>query len=111
MAVLVTGGAGYIGSHIVYALAAAAEEVVVLDNLSTGFWWAVAPEARSVEGDVGDETLLARWTRDHRFDAIIHCAGSIVVAESVCDPLDYYLNNAVKTRGLIAAAVKADIPR
>ena len=111
MSVLVTGGAGYIGSHMVYALVDAGEEVVVLDNLSTGHWWALAPQARLVEGDVGDETLVARLAQEHRFDAIIHFAGSIVVPESVADPLAYYLNNTVKTRGLIAAAVKAGIPR
>ena len=110
MTVLVTGGAGYIGSHMVYALADAGEEVVVLDNLSTGFWWAIAPQARLVEGDIGDEALLGQLTSDHKFDAIIHFAGSIVVPESVADPLAYYLNNTVKTRSLIAAAVKARDP-
>lgn len=111
MAVLVTGGAGYIGSHMVYALADAGEDVVVLDNLTTGFWWAIAPQAKLVEGDIGDEALVAELARDHKFDAIIHFAGSIVVPESVADPLSYYLNNTVKTRSLIAAAVKAGIPR
>jgi UDP-glucose 4-epimerase len=111
MAVLVTGGAGYIGSHMVYALIDAGEEVVVIDNLSTGHWWALAPQARLVEGDIGDEVLLARIAREHQFDAIIHFAGSIVVPESVADPLAYYLNNTVKTRSLIASAVKARIPR
>src|SRR6185503_3457949 len=111
MALLVTGGAGYIGSHMVYALADRGEEVVVIDNLSTGYWWAIAPAARLVEGDIGDELLVGQLCRDHRFDAIIHFAGSIVVPESVVDPLAYYLNNTVKTRSLIAAAVKAGIPR
>jgi UDP-glucose 4-epimerase len=96
---------------MVYALADAGEEVVVIDNLSTGFWWAIAPQARLVEGDIGDEALLDRLAKDHTFDAIFHFAGSIVVPESVADPLSYYLNNTVKTRGLIAAAVKAGIPR
>lgn len=111
MAVLVTGGAGYIGSHMVYALADAGEDVVVLDNLTTGFWWAIAPQAKLVEGDIGDEALIAELAKEHKFDAIIHFAGSIVVPESVTDPLAYYLNNTVKTRSLIAAAVKAGIPR
>ena len=81
MAVLVTGGAGYIGSHMVYALADAGEEVVVLDNLSTGFWWAIAPQARLVEGDIGDEALLAQLTRgsqvrrDHSFRRLHRRAG------------------------------------
>ncbi|HTN98468.1 MAG TPA: UDP-glucose 4-epimerase GalE [Nordella sp.] len=111
MAVLVTGGAGYIGSHMVYALCDAGEDVVVLDNLTTGFWWAIAPQAKLVEGDIGDEALIAQLAKDHKLDAIIHFAGSIVVPESVADPLAYYLNNTVKTRSLIAAAVKAGIPR
>jgi UDP-glucose 4-epimerase len=96
---------------MVYALADAGEEVVILDNLSTGVWWTIARQARLVEGDIGDEGLLSRLTGEHKFDAIIHFAGSIVVPDSVTDPLGYYLNNTVKTRGLIAAAVKAQIPR
>ena len=111
MTVLVTGGAGYIGSHMVYALTDAGEDVVVLDNLSTGFWWAISPKARLVEGDIGDEALLHRVMRETKFDAVIHFAGSIVVPESVADPLSYYLNNTVKTRSLLAAAVAAKVPR
>ena len=111
MSVLVTGGAGYIGSHMVLALTDAGEDVVVLDNLSTGFWWAVAPQAKLVEGDVGDETFLNRLMADHQFDAVVHFAGSIVVPESVSDPLGYYLNNTVKSRTLMAAVVRAQIPR
>jgi UDP-glucose 4-epimerase len=111
MTILVTGGAGYIGSHMVLALAERAEQVVVLDNLSTGFWWAVAPEAKLVEGDIGDEALLDRLMREYKFDAVVHFAGSIVVPDSVRDPLGYYLNNTVKSRMLMACAVKAGIPR
>src|SRR4029079_13970387 len=85
MPVLVTGGAGFIGSHMVLALADAGEDVGVLDNLSTGFWWAVAPGATLVEGDIGDEALLDRLMAAHGFDAIIHFAGSIVVPDSVSD--------------------------
>jgi UDP-glucose 4-epimerase len=109
MAVLVTGGAGYIGSHMVWELLDAGEEVVVLDRLSTGFDWAVAPEARLVVGDVADRDLVARIIRDHGVDAIIHFAGSIVVPESVADPLAYYENNTCKTRTLIETAVKAGV--
>ncbi len=105
MTVLVTGGAGYIGSHMVLALADAGERVVVLDNLSTGFQWAVAPAATLVEGDIGDEDLVGRIVRSHHVDAIVHFAGSIVVPDSVTDPLGYYLNNTVKSRALMAAAV------
>ena len=110
MAVLVTGGAGYIGSHMVWALVDAGEDVVVLDRLSTGFRWAVAPEARFYEGDIADRTLLATIFSDNRIDAIIHFAGSIIVPESVADPLSYYENNTVKSRALIAAAVEAKVP-
>ena len=111
MSVLVTGGAGYIGSHMVLALTDAGEDVVVLDNLTTGYWWAVAPEARLVEGDIADEALLDSLMAANSFDAVIHFAGSIVVPDSVADPLAYYLNNTVKSRMLMACAVKAKIPR
>ena len=111
MSVLVTGGAGYIGSHMVLALTDAGEDVVVLDNLSTGHWWAISPKARLVEGDIGNEELLNRLMAEHRFDAVVHFAGSIVVPDSVSDPLGYYLNNTVKSRTLMACAVKAGIPR
>ena len=93
MTVLVTGGAGYIGSHMVWELLDAGESVVVLDRLSTGFEWAVAPEAKLVVGDVGDRELVGSIIRDNKVDAIIHFAGSIVVPESVADPLGYYENN------------------
>ena len=110
MAVLVTGGAGYIGSHMVWALVDAGEDVVVLDRLSTGFRWAVAPEARFYEGDIADAALLSAIFAENSIDAIIHFAGSIVVPESVADPLSYYENNTVKSRALIAAAVAAKVP-
>ncbi len=111
MSILVTGGAGYIGSHMVLALADAGHEVVVLDNLSTGFRWAIDPRATLVEGDTGDEALVTRLLKDHAVEAIIHFAGSIVVPESVADPLGYYLNNTVKSRSLIAAAVAAGVDK
>jgi len=110
MAVLVTGGAGYIGSHMVWELLDAGEDVVVLDRLSTGFDWAVAPEAKLVVGDVADRELVGSIVRDHGVDAVIHFAGSIVVPESVADPLGYYENNTCKTRSLIETAVKAGVP-
>ena len=109
MAILVTGGAGYIGSHMVLALTDAQEEVVVLDNLSTGFAWAIAPGAKLVEGDIGDEALVGRVIKEHKIDAIVHFAGSIVVPDSVKDPLGYYLNNTVKSRALLAAAVAGGV--
>src|SRR5215218_8009371 len=109
MAVLVTGGAGYIGSHMALALLDAGEEVVVIDNLSTGFDWALPPGARLVVGDMGDPDLIDRVIREHRVDAIAHFAAKIVVPESVADPLGYYLNNTVKSRALIEAAVKGGV--
>ena len=109
MGVLVTGGAGYIGSHMVWALIDAGETVVVLDNLRTGFAWAVAPEARLVTGDVSDQRLVERLIEEENVDAIIHFAGSVVVPESVVDPLGYYLNNTVKSRALIESAVKRGV--
>ena len=110
MSVLVTGGAGYIGSHMVLALLDEGEDVVVLDNLSTGFRWAVPEEAKFVAGDAGDGDLLLRLFLTNSIDAIIHFAGSIVVPESVVDPLGYYGNNTCKSRTLIAAGVQSKIP-
>lgn len=111
MTVLVTGGAGYIGSHAVWDLVDAGESVVVLDNLSTGFNWAVSPEAELVEGDIGDAALVGRLIAERGVDAIVHFAGSVVVPESVADPLGYYLNNTVRSRTLIECAVKGGVPR
>ena len=110
MSVLVTGGAGFIGSHMVLELLDAGEDVLVLDNLSTGFRWAVPAEAKFVEGDVGDHNLVRRLLLRNKIDAIIHFAGSIVVPESVADPLGYYLNNTCKSRSLLAVAVETKIP-
>jgi UDP-glucose 4-epimerase len=106
MTVLVTGGAGYIGSHMVLALLDAGEDVVVLDNLSTGFPWVLPQEVPLVLGDMGDQDLVEETIREHRIEAIAHFAAKIVVPESVADPLGYYLNNTVKSRALIEAAVK-----
>ena len=105
MSILVTGGAGFIGSHMVCALTDRGERVVVLDDLSTGFEWAVAPKAELVVGDVGDRVLLDRVMQSRKVETVMHFAGSIVVPDSVADPLGYYLNNTVKSRELIAAAV------
>ncbi len=105
MSVLVTGGGGYIGSHMVSELVDRGERVVVLDDLSTGFEWAVAPDAELVIGDVGDRVLLDRLMQTRNVETVMHFAGSVVVPDSVADPLGYYLNNTVKSRELIAAAV------
>ena len=106
MAVLVTGGAGYIGSHMVWRLLDAGETVVVADRLSTGFDWAVAPEARLEVGDIGDPQFLDRIFGSYRIEAIIHFAGSVVVPESVSNPHMYYVNNTVNSLQLIAKAVE-----
>ncbi|MFC3208925.1 UDP-glucose 4-epimerase GalE [Aquamicrobium soli] len=109
MSVLVTGGAGYIGSHMVWELCDAGEQVVVVDRLSTGFDWAVAPEAHLVVGDIADRPLLESTIREHKVDSIIHFAGSIVVPESVADPLGYYENNTCKSRTLIETAIRLGV--
>jgi UDP-glucose 4-epimerase len=109
MTVLVTGGAGYIGSHMVYALVAAGERAVVLDNLSTGFDWAVAGSVPLIVGETGDQNLVATVIKEHGVEAIIHFAASIVVPDSVADPLGYYKNNTVNSRALIECAVKGGV--
>ena len=111
MTVLITGGAGYIGSHAVLECLDHGHEVVVLDDLSTGFEWAVAPDAHLVVGSVDDIELVTRTIRDHRIDAVMHFAGSVIVPDSVERPLDYFLNNTCRTRTLIEAAVRADVSR
>jgi UDP-glucose 4-epimerase len=109
MAILITGGAGYIGSHMVLAALERGEAVVVLDNLSTGARGLVAQGAQFVEGNAGDEDLVRRIIAEHGVDAIIHFAGSIVVPDSVAAPLAYYANNTVVARNLIAAAVESGV--
>ena len=108
-AVLVTGGAGYIGSHAVLALLDAGWPVVVIDNLVTGFEWAVPKAAVFAKGDIADQALVERLIAEHGIRAIIHFAGSIVVPESVENPLKYYENNTVKSRSLIESAVKGGV--
>src|SRR4051794_40345356 len=110
MTVLVTGGAGYIGSHMVLELIDRGEKVVVLDQLTTGFEWAVAPEAELVVGDVGNYDLVRQLLRERDVDSVVHFAGSIVVPESITNPLFYYENNTSKTRTLLQAVVDAGVP-
>jgi UDP-glucose 4-epimerase len=111
MTILVTGGAGYIGSHMVHALVDAGERVVVLDNLATGFDWAVPKQATLVRGDTGDQAAVAKLIAEHGVDSIIHFAASIVVPDSVADPLGYYRNNTANSRSLIECAVKGGVKR
>jgi UDP-glucose 4-epimerase len=103
--VLVTGGAGYIGSHAVLALKAAGHRPVVLDDLSNGERRLVPADVPLVEGDVGDPALLARVMAGHGIEAVMHFAGSIVVPESVADPLKYYANNSAASLTLVRAAL------
>ncbi|KJS17911.1 MAG: UDP-glucose 4-epimerase [Hoeflea sp. BRH_c9] len=111
MTVLVTGGAGYIGSHMVWALLDAGEEVVVVDRLSTGFDWAVAPEAKLVRADISDTGIVADIIRSHGIKAIIHFAGSISVPESMVDPLGYYHNNTANSLTLIRTAIENGVDK
>ncbi|MEM9880567.1 MAG: UDP-glucose 4-epimerase GalE [Pseudomonadota bacterium] len=103
--VLVTGGAGYIGSHAVLALLDAGARVFVADNLSTGFAWAVDDRATLMEADVGDPVAIRAVLKDNQIQSILHFAGSIIVPESVADPLKYYRNNTANTRTLLECAV------
>ncbi len=107
--VLVTGGAGYIGSHAVLALKDQGWDVAVVDNLSTGFRFAVPDDVPLYEGDIEDADLLARIIAEQKIGAIMHFAGSIIVPESVENPLKYYHNNTVKSRALMEAAVTGGV--
>ncbi|HEY2068423.1 MAG TPA: UDP-glucose 4-epimerase GalE [Rhizomicrobium sp.] len=109
MTVLICGGAGYIGSHTVYALTDRGEQVVVLDNLSTGVAALVSEKATLVKGDIQDEALVAKLIADHGVDSVIHFAGSIIVPESVAQPLAYYKNNTAASRTLMEACVTGGV--
>ncbi|MGI9310373.1 MAG: UDP-glucose 4-epimerase GalE [bacterium] len=107
--VLVTGGAGYIGSHTAWQLVAAGHEVVVLDDLSSGHRWAAPTQAAFVRGDVADRALLHRILDAHRINAVIHFAAHVVVPESVAAPAKYYRNNVVGSLNLIESCIAADV--
>ena len=106
--ILVTGGAGYIGSHVVRQLGTAGESVVTLDNLSTGFEAAITT-GELVVGDTGDAALLETLFAKHKFDTVLHFAAHTVVPESVADPLKYYRNNTASSRTLLEACQKHDV--
>jgi len=106
-AVLITGGAGYIGSHMTYALLDRGERVVVLDNLSTGVRGQVSQDAVFVEGHAGDRALVRSLIAEHQVSDVVHFAGSIVVPESVVEPLRYYENNVLTSHALVSACVDA----
>lgn len=109
MAILITGGAGYIGSHMVLAAIERGEDVVVLDDLSTGSRGLVSQDAHFVAGNAGDEAVVKSLIAKHAIDAVIHFAGSIVVPDSVAQPLAYYANNTMVARNLIEAAVECQV--
>src|SRR5215218_1384913 len=107
--VLVTGGAGYIGSHAVLALRDAGWDVSVIDNLSTGTRYVVPDDVAFYEGNVADRELVDRIFAERKIGAILHFAGSIVVPESVEKPLEYYRNNTIASHALVSAAVDAGV--
>src|SRR6476620_3494715 len=109
MAILVTGGAGYIGSHMVHTLVDAGDRVIVLDNLSTGFAWAVPNGVPLIVSDSDDQLRIATLIAEHRVDTIIHFAASIVVPDSMRDPLAYYRNNTMNSRALLEFAVSSGV--
>ena len=109
MRILVTGGAGFIGSHAVDTFLAEGHDVQVVDNLSTGRRDAVPQQVELVVGDFGDEALVRDLLIRRNVDAIIHFAAKIVVPESVADPLAYYHNNTASARSLLACAVAQDV--
>ena len=110
-AILITGGAGYIGSHAILAFLKAGRRLVVVDDLSTGRREAVPDDVPLIEGDVGDAGLMDDVIREHGVDTVVHFAGSVQVGESVSDPLKYYRNNSAASRGLIEACVKGGVRR
>lgn len=109
MPVLVTGGAGYIGSHAVYALIDRGEQVVVIDNLSTGRRASVSEKAQFIEGELADQPLVANIIRENNIDAVLHFAGSVVVPESVINPLPYYRNNTQVALSLAETCIKEKV--
>ena len=111
MSVLITGGAGYIGSHMVWECIDHGEDVVVLDNLSTGFDWAVSSKAELIVGDIANSELVSRIIKNHNIDTVVHFAGSVVVPDSFRDPLFYYENNTCRTRSLVETIINSGVDK
>ena len=111
MSILITGGCGYIGAHVAWALTDAGQKVIILDDLSTGHLDNAPPSARVTIGDVADQALLAEIFADGKVSSVIHLAGKILPAESVSDPVLYFTENTSKTISLLGAMVQHGIPR
>lgn len=109
MPIMITGGAGYIGSHMMWALLDRGETPVIVDRLSSGFRWAIPPEVPFYEVDIADRDSVAKIIKEHKIDAIVHFAGSISVPESIENPLYYYKNNTVNSQGLIQTALECGV--
>jgi UDP-glucose 4-epimerase len=109
LTVMVTGGAGYIGSHAVLTLLESGHRPVVIDNLVTGFRWAIPDDVAFFEGNIADSQLVSRIIENEAVDAVMHFAGSVVVPESVVDPLKYYSNNTANTRALIESLITTGV--
>ncbi len=111
MTVLITGGAGYIGSHMVWECQDHGEDVVVIDNLVTGFDWAIPNGVKLIVGDIGDRALVGRTMRENNIDTVVHFAGSVSVPESLEKPLKYYENNTSRTRTLLETATRCGVDK
>jgi UDP-glucose 4-epimerase len=111
MAILITGGAGYIGSHMVYELADRGEQPVVIDDFSSGFEWAIPSGVPVFVEDIGDQRRVAPLIAKYGISEIIHFAASVVVPESVAEPLRYYRNNTANSRRLFEIAIRSGVRR
>ena len=109
MPIMITGGAGYIGSHMMWALLDRGETPVIVDRLSSGFRWAIPPEVPFYQVDIADRDAIAKIIKEHKIDAIVHFAGSISVPESIANPLAYYKNNTINSQGLIQTALECGV--
>lgn len=109
MSIMITGGAGYIGSHMMWALLDRGETPVIVDRLSSGFKWTIPPEVPFYQLDIADRDAVAKIIKEHKIDAIVHFAGSISVPESIANPLSYYKNNTLNSHGLIQTALECGV--